>query len=117
MRERVCVCVCATYIGEMKASRRWGDGIPRYSMQSTVLLIYHQAVPVPSPSQVLLYSLFLYSFPKKKTKMKKKRHRVFPFINSHSNIYLITSHTDNSFLSHGPQRGRVKVPIPYAWYW
>lgn len=27
-RERgVCVCVCATYIDEMKASRRWGDGI------------------------------------------------------------------------------------------
>lgn len=84
--------VCATYIGEMKASRRWGDGIPRYSMQSTVLLIYHQAVTVPSPSQVLLYSLFLflYSFPKKKTKMKKKRQRVFPFIKSHSNIFLIT---------------------------
>lgn len=63
----------------------------RYSMQSTVLLIYHQAVPVPSPSQVLLYSLFhfLFHFPKKKTKMekKKKRQRVFPFINSHSNIF------------------------------
>lgn len=85
--------MCATYIGEMKASRRWGDGIPRYSMQSTVLLIYHQAAPVPSPSQVLLYSLFLFLFlspKKKKTKMKKKRQRVFPFINSHSNIYLIT---------------------------
>lgn len=84
------VCVCATYIDEMKASRRWRDGIPRYSMQSTVLLIYHQAAPVPSPSQVLLYSLFhfLFHFPKKKTKMeKKKRHRVFPFINSHSNIF------------------------------
>lgn len=81
--------MCATYIDEMKASRRWGDGIgiPRYSMQSTVLLIYHQAAPVPSPSQVLLYSLFLSSFPKKKTKMKMKRQRVFPFINSHSNIF------------------------------
>lgn len=100
------MCVCATYIGEMKASRRWGDGIPRYSMQSTVLLIYHQAAPVPSPSQVLLYSLFLSSFPKKKTKMKKKRQRVFPFINSHSNIFLITSHTDTLSCRMGPKGTR-----------
>lgn len=101
--------MCATYIGEMKASRRWGDGIGIVPMQSTVLLIYHQAAPVPSPSQVLLYSLFLFlfHFPKKKTKTKmKKRQRVFPFINSHSNIFLITSHTDTLSCRMGPKGTR-----------
>lgn len=63
--------------------------------------------PLPCLLQVkssYLYSLFLYSFPKKKTKMKKKRHRgVFPFINSHSNIFLITSHTDTLSYRMGPK--------------
>lgn len=81
----MCVCNVHRRNESQPEMGRWY----RYTMQSTVLLIYHQAVPVPSPSQVLLYSLFLFSFPKKtKTKMKKKkRHRVFPFINSHSNIF------------------------------
>lgn len=70
------------------------------------LLIYHQAVPMPSPSQVLLYSLFLFSFPKEKTKVKIKRQRVFPFINSHSNIFLITSHPDTLSCRMGPKGTR-----------